>query len=411
MANQFSFSNWVAMEALRLLTNKLEISQFFDTEWTRQYEKEFAVGASVQIKLPQKWTTRTGLGYKPQPINRLTTTVTINNIVGIDFEWDSIEKALEMERSEDQISKQYIEPAAAQLAQKIDSDCALFAYQNANNIVGVLGTDPNSTTTFYQARQRLIELACPPNGEKGMIIPPAVMTALGPALQSLFNPSSEIAQLYKEGSQGKAQGFDWYESMSLKRHTAGTWAGAVTIDTTSSLSGSTLIVACTTGDTFNAGDVFSIANVNQVNPMTREVLTTVAKQFVVLQSTVGASSLATLQISPAIFGPGSQYQNVDALPVSGAALTLFPGTPSPNGKSGAQGLAIHPSAFALANVKLESPEAVEVISQKTDPKTGIHIRFVRAFDPTQSRMINRWDMVYGFGPLYPDNCCVRILCA
>lgn len=409
--NVFAFSNWVAMEALRLLTNKLQVAQFFNTKWMRQFEQEFAVGASVQVKLPQRFTVRTGLGYQPQPINRITTTVNCNQIKGIDFEWDSIEKALQMERSNAEISKQYIEPAAAQLAQQIDSDAALFAYQNANNIVGVLGVDPSSTTTIMQARQRLMELACPPGGERGIIIPPAVNTAIVPALQSLFNPSSDISRQYKEGSIGKLNGFDWYESMSLKRHTAGTWAGAVTIDATSALSGNTLIVACTTGDTFNAGDVFSIANVNQVNPMTREVLTTVAKQFVVLQSTVGASSLATLNISPAIYGPGSQYQNVDALPVAGAALTLFPGTTSPNGKSGAQGLAIHPDAFALASVKLESPEAVEVISQKRDPETGIAIRFIRAFDPTQSRMINRWDLVYGFGAMYPDNCCVRVLCA
>jgi hypothetical protein len=52
-----------------------------------------------------------------------------------------------------------------------------------------------------------------------------------------------------------------------------------------------------------------------------------------------------------------------------------------------------------------------VISQKRDPETGIAIRFIRAFDPVQSRMINRWDVVYGFGAMYPDNCAVRILCA
>ncbi len=411
MANQFSFSNWVAMEALRLLVNKLQVAQFFNTTWMRQFEQEFAVGSSIQVKLPQRFTIRTGLGYTPQPINRITTTVNCNQIKGVDFEWDSIEKALQMERSNEEISKQYLEPAAAQIAQQIDSDAALFAYQNANNIVGVLGQDPTSTATIMAARQRMFELACPWTGEKGILVPPSVNTAIVPAIQSLFNPSSEISREFKEGSIGKLNGFDWYESMSLKRHTAGTWAGAVTIDTTSALSGSTLIVDCTTGDTFNVGDVFSIANVNQVNPMTREVLTTVAKQFVITQATTGASSLATLQISPTIYGPGSQYQNVDALPVSGAALTLFPGTASPSGKSGAQGLALHPDAYAMVSVKLESPEAVEVISQKRDPETGIAIRFIRAFDPVQSRMINRWDVVYGFGAMYPDNCAVRILCA
>lgn len=411
MANQFVFSNWVAMEALRLLTNKLEVAQFFNTEWTKEFEKDFAIGSSTQIKLPQKYTVRTGLAYTPQAISRRTTTVSVNQIKGIDFEWDSVEKALEMERNNEEISRQYIEPAAAQLAQQVDSDAALFAYQNTNNIVGVLGIDPTSTTTVMQARQRLIELACPPSGEKGLVIPPAVSTAIVPQVQSLFNPSSEISRAFKEGSLGKLNGFEWYESMSLSRHTAGTVATTFTVKG-SNQSGSTLLVNLTAGDTINQGDVFNIAAVNQVNPMTRTVLTTVLKQFVVTQPLVAlGGGVDLLQISPAIDGPGSQYQNVDALPLDTAAITVFPGTATPNGKSGAQGLVIHKEAFALASVKLESPEKVEIISQKRDPKTGISIRFIRAFDPTQSRMINRWDLVYGFGTLYPDNCAVRILCA
>jgi P22 coat protein - gene protein 5 len=405
------------MEALRLLVNKLQVAQFFDTQWMRQFEKEFAVGASVQVKLPQKFTVRTGLGYQPQPINRITTTVNCNLIKGIDFEWDSIEKALEMERSNAEISKQYIEPAAAQLAQQIDSDAAYFAATNANNIVGVLGTDPTSTSTIMAARQRLFELACPWTGEKGMIVTPSVNTALVPALQSLFNPSSDISRQYKEGSIGKLNGFDWYECMSLARLTAGTagtggtfTVAAFTAGTLVGGGSNTITVNLTAGETLLVGDVFNIAAVNQVNPMTRTVLTPVLKQFVVTQPlTAAGGGVDVVQFQPPIYGPGSQYQNVDALPVVGAVMILYPGTTAPQGKSGAQNLAIHPDAFALVNVKLESPEAVEVISQKRDPETGIAIRFIRAFDPTQSRMINRWDMVYGFGNLYPDNCCVRLL--
>jgi len=409
MPNVFSFSNWVAPKALQLLVNKLHIAQKFDTEWMKQFQQSFAVGASVQVKLPQKWTVRSGLGYQPQGINRITTTVNCNIIKGIDFQWDDVEKALEMERSNAEISKQYLEPAMAQLAQQIDSDAALFAYQNANNIVGVLGVDPTNSVTFMQAQQTLYELACPAGGDRGVCLTPSIATAVVPGIQTYFNPAPEISRAFKEGSLGMFNGFEWLTSMSIKRHTAGTWAGAVTIDVTSALSGNVLIVACTTGDTFNVGDVFSIANVNYVNPMTREAPNVKLKTFVVLQPAVGVGGLATLLISPTIYGPGSQYQNVDALPVAGAALTLFPGTTSPNGVSGAQNLALHPDAFAMVNVKLESPEAVEVISQARDPKTGIAIRFVRVWDGRTAEMINRWDMVYGFGAMYPDNCCVRIL--
>lgn len=399
------------MEALRILENALEVAYHFDTKWMRQFEQQFAVGSSVQVKLPQRWLVRTGLGYQPQPINRLTTTVNCNLIKGIDFEWDSVEKALQMERSEKEISEQYLRPAMVQLAQQVDSDAADFARLNANNIVGQLGVDPTNSTTFMQGLQRLTELACPPGGNKGAIVTPSVATAVVPNIQTYFNPAPEISRAFKEGSLGMFNGFEWHNSMSLKRQTAGTMgtAGAVTISANVASGSNTITLTGNVNETLNVGDVISIANRNYVNPSTREAPNVVAKQFVVMQPvTFTGNPGDVVVVSPTIYGPGSQYQNVDSLPLTGDAITLFPGTSSPQGKSGAQNLLIHPDAFSIVSVKLESPEAVEIISQKTSPRTGIKIRFVRAFDAVQSRMINRWDLVYGFGGMYPDNCCVRM---
>lgn len=408
MPNQFLFSDWVSMEALRLLLNKLQVAQFFNHSWENDYNQEFPVGETITVKLPQRFTIRDGLQYTPQNINRISTTITANNVLGVDFQWDSVEKALKMERSRAEISKQYLEPAMAQIAQEIDSRAALFATQNTNNIVGQLGIDPTTPQIFNEARERLITLSCPPSDEKGMIIPPRFNTTLVPAMSALFNPASEISKQYKEGSIGKYAGADWYESMSLWRHTAGTWAGAVTVNLAGQ-SGSSLNINATNGDTFFAGDVFSIDNVNQVNPMTRRQLSTQVKQFVVTQDYTAAGSNDTIQISPAIYGPTTQYQNVDALPANLAALTLFPGTTSPNGKSGANALLLHPEAFAIVGIRLESPKATEVTSQAKDPETGIAVRLVRMFDPQTSTMVNRWDTCFGFGRLYSDNCAVRVL--
>src|SRR4051812_19443373 len=198
-ANAFVFTDWLTMEGLRLLKNKLQVGQFFDTSYNKEFTQDFAVGDTVRVKLPNRGFIRDGLGYAPQPIQRIYTTVACDQIFGYDFEWDSAEKALKMERGEDQIKKEYLEPAMAQIAQEIDSRAALWAYQNANNVVGVLGTDPTSTTTHMQARQRLIELGCPPSGDKGYLIPPQYATSLVPAVQSLFQPGSDIARQYKEG--------------------------------------------------------------------------------------------------------------------------------------------------------------------------------------------------------------------
>jgi len=410
---QYVFPDWVAEEALRLLINMLEVSQYMNTTFNKEFEREFPVGEVVRVKLPQRFLIRDGLGYSPQPINRINTTVACNQIFGVDFEFDDFEEALLMERSKEEISEQYLRPAMEQIAQEMDTRAALFAYQNANNIVGVLNTDPNSATTFMQARQRLKNLAGATRGsDNAMIVPSSVYTALVPVLQALFNPQDEISEQYKEGSLGRLWNFDWYESESLFRHTAGNWQTPAnnTLAATSA-GGTTLTVNNTAGDVYNVGDVFSIALVNQVNPMTRRFVSQVAKTFVVTAPLVGTGAgTDVLNISPAIFLPGSQYQNVDATPLVNALMTLFPGTTSPNLKTSGQGLWLNKDAFAMVGVKLQSPKATELTSQARDKKTGIPVRFVRMYSPTEKKMTNSWDTCIGFGQLYADSCAGRILC-
>jgi len=412
-ANAFQWVDWMAMESLFLLKNRRGISSAFNSSYNKEYGKPFAVGETVRVKKPQRYTIRNGLGYSAQPLNRIFTTITMLEPFGIDFEYDSFEHALRMERGEAQISKEYLAPAMSQIGQEIDSRCAQFAYQNANNIVGSLGTDPTTfDLTSAAARQRMVELAGASDGtERDIFVPPSVMRSVKGSSLTLFNPVTDISKQFRTGIVGYADGFDWSESMSLYRHTAGTWAGPVTVTTAPVDGATTLAVTCTTGDTFNVGDVFSVINSNQVNPMTRRMLTTTAKPFVITVAAVGVANAATLTISPAIYGPGSQYQNVDAMPVAGAALTLFPGTSSPNGKAGANGLWLGRNAFALVGVALDKPESAEVAWTRQDPETGIAISFIRAFDPIQRKWINRFDCAIGLGVLYGDEEAGRILAA
>ncbi len=413
-ANVFQFVDWMTMEGLRLLTNSLEISQGFNTDYNEEFTKEFAIGETVRVPLPNQGVIRDGLGYNPQATNRIYTTVTCNQIFGYDFEWDSVQAALQVERGRERFKKEYLEPAISQIKQEIDSRCALFAYQHTNNIVGVLGTDPSSLTPVNQARQVMIEKAGWNQGEKYLCIPPSVNTALVGTAQGLFNPPDAISKQYKEGAIGKYAGFNWHESMSLYDHTAGTWAGAVSVTTTLTDGATSMVLTATTGDTFKPGDVIGFAGRYPVNPMTRRTTTTAKTMTVTVTGTsvvTAASSSATVSFSPALYGPGSPYQNITVLPTAADVLTLFPGTTSPNGKTGKQALAFNKGAFALVGVKLETPTAVEMASQQRDPESGVAIRFVRMFDPQQSKMVNRFDVLMGFGELRPNNSAVRLLCA
>lgn len=410
MPNLFRNVRWITMESLRILINKLEISPFFNTDYNKEFTKEFKVGDTVEVRYPQRFLIRDGQGYSAQGLTDRYTTVTCDQQFGIDFDWTSAEQALNL----DDVRSRYIEPAMAQLANEIDSRAALWAYLNTNNVVGAIGTTPTAYTTYLSARGRMVDLACPP-GDKGMIATPTMInTVIGNNL-TLFNPPAEITKQFKEGAVGQASGFQWYESNNLYTHTTGVWNTTTGVTVTgANQSGTSLNVACTTGDTFLRGDTVSIGitaatAVNAVNPMNRRS-TGAVKNFILTANSTGAASLATLSIWPPIVGPGDQYQNVDQLPPDGATLTLWPGTTMINAasKTGKLGLALHRDAFALVGVKLVTPQAVELASQTRDPASGLSVRFVRQFDPVQDRMINRFDVLIGFGNLYSDSCAVRI---
>ncbi len=414
VANTLEVTDWLCMEGLRLLTNPLHVAPCFNTDFDDQLDKEFPVGATFRVPKPNNFLIRNGLTYQPQGILDTHTTVTCDQVFGVDVEWDSVELALSMPRTEERLRKKILVPAMKKIRQEIDSRCANFAMLNTNNIVGTLGTDPTTFDAVYGAAdQRLTELAGNMD-EKTMLLSPSLARSLRAGAVSYFNPTDEIAKMFKTGYIGEVTGFGQsYQSMSLYSSTAGVWQtpGSV-LTTTANQSGSSLTISCITGDTFVQGDVFSIASVNEVNPMTLRSTGTL-KQFVITAPTTGAASAATLQIFPPIVGPGSPLQNVDALPGATALLTLYPGTsaPSTGPKSGVNSLALCKDAFALVGIKLQNPKSssAEIVSQAQDPETGISVAFLRMFDPVSRKWINRFDTCMGFGVLWADHCAVRVL--
>jgi P22 coat protein - gene protein 5 len=410
MANAFLNTQWVSLKVLRLLLNKLIVAEYFNRSWQKDFQQEFAPGSQITVKFPQRFTVSNGMGYQPQGINRLQTPVNLDQWMQVSFEWDDYEAAVKLERSEEELEEQYFEPAAAALAQDCDSRCAKWAYQNASMLTGALGTDPTSVTTYYTARQRLEENAAGVLGKRCMLISSSMMTSLGSNITTIFHPADEITKAWKEGVIGELGASMFYESQSLYSHTAGTWAAAVTVNGAGQ-SGTAITITATAGDTFKVGDKISFAGVNLVNPMTRRIPgKAYNKVFTVTQAlTAVGGGVDVLQILPPIYGPGSQYQNVDALPANAAALTLWPGTASPNGKVGTVGLNLTRQAFAIVGAKLYVPTAVEKAGAAQDPDTGLSIRKVKAWDPVRSVQVNRMDSLFGLGNLYQDNGAVAVV--
>jgi hypothetical protein len=404
LANNFAVTNWVSMKILWFLKNSLEVAACFNSDWEDEFKKKFPVGSQAQIKLPQSWLVTTGLAYQEQGIQRLVTTINLDQIKNVHFGYDSYEKLIKMERTEKELDEAYFRPAGLQLAQQVDSDAANWARLWTNNVVGTLGTDSTTIDFALNADQVLFNLACPPGSERHLVISSGLMRAYVKNNVTQFNPQKDISDMFREGVLGTAAGWKWFRSNSLFAHTIGTFPTHGVTVTGAGQSGASLIVTGTAADTIQPGDKFNIAAVNSVNPRTRIKTPLGLKQFVY----TGGASFAftggsdTLPISPAIFGPGSQYQNVDALPANAAALTAWPGTSSPSGVSGTVGLGLSKYAFLKAFGRFENPDAVEHAEEAVDPETGASLSLVVAYDQFNRKITNRFDICYGFGNAYSD---------
>ena len=406
MPNLHRFADFITMESIRILTNTAHFPQFFSREYNKEYQREFPIGDTLRVKLPHRFTIRDGLASVPIALDRQFTTITVQQPFGIDFDWDSAEKALNMERSESEIRKELIVPAMSKMKTELDSRLAQHVYLNTNNVVGTHGTNPTTMTPYHDARAVMSENAAP-TGQRGTLISSAMMSSIVVANLAVFNPVNELARAWKDGYYGRAAGSDWYESQNLFTHTSGDLSGGAVTVSGEGQSGTTLNIAGTNDDTFLAGDHITIGSagtaVNNVNPDNLRT-TGRLKSFKIMAAATVAGGIAALSILPSIVGPGTPYQNVSQLPGNGAVITGTLG----DATDGKFGCCIAPDAYALVGVPLETyPDSV-ISSQKRDPDSGLAIRLWQASNIENSRKITRFDMMIGLGNLYSDQSAVLI---
>lgn len=414
--NSFDYTDFLAREQLRKLTNKLVISEAFDTSYNKNFTKSFAIGAQLRVPYPVQFVpgTANDLGYEPQPIIDRQTTVNINQMSKVHFGYDVLQRALESRHFEEALSEDIVDPAVNTMAQDIEDRCAKYAYIHAGTVVGVLGTNP---TTFDQvfgaARQRLVNLGAG-TGKRMMILDTAIARPLVAASLPLFAPLGEIERAFKEGAIGRAQTFDTYESPSLYAHTSGAWAGVVEVTAAPVAPAdlgtgiTTMAITHTSGDTFVVGDKINFAASFETNNATRRS-TGRLRDFTLLSQTLLTATTSTITFSPPMYGPTSPYQNVSALPLAGADLTLWPGTNTAGvaatAKTGKISLALPKQAFALVGVKLSLPPSGGDFksAQKRDPTSGLAVSFVQQFDAKTMEYVTRFDCPFGFGEFYSGN--------
>lgn len=408
----------VSANIVELAKNKLLIARGMRTKGS-QFDKDFNEGPpggnTITVKKPFRSNIREGWLWNGQNVARQSTTITADQVFGADLNLDPDEQALYAERSWPEFRKNVIVPIASQIATECDLRAARFIKLNTSMVTSALGTTPTTADAYMAPRTRLIEMgAMQTPRNKTLAITPAMMQAWisgTPNILSLFY-TDPVKKAFNDGYIGHYGDFDVVESMACQAHTTGVWgtvATGVTM-TTANQSGSSINVTCTTGDTFKAGDKINIAGSNAVNPMTRQSIGRL-RQHTILVDTVGVGAAATLTIDPPIVGPGSAYQNVDALSGAAAVVTLMPGTSMSNAtaKSGVFGMGFTDEAFAMVSIDVPQPKTgFEMIGSAEDPDTGLKFAMLCWFDPKTMQKCWRWDVYLGFGALRPSESSILI---
>jgi hypothetical protein len=153
--------------------------------------------------------------------------------------------------------------------------------------------------------------------------------------------------------------------------------------------GSTLTVACTSGDTFKKGEIFTAAGAIEVHPLTGVAYGTTLRQFVVTADTTASGATVALPIYPAI-DISMPDQTVSASPTNGGAVT-FVGASAATYK---QSLMWHKDAYTLAFAPLGVLASCEGYTARLP--SGVSVRVMTFGDGKSDTESTRIDVLYGF---------------
>ena len=390
MANTTLTHQVVAREAAKLFEEAAPFTMGINKGRQEEFGKDlggYKEGDTVRIKIPsvnQVYDGATYAGGAAGDNNQETSvSLTLDGRKHMALQFSAKEKLLDIAEYRERILK----PQMATLAAAVEADLMLRAYQATYNLVGTAGTVPTTMKTYAQARGKLQNFLAPADDRRVMFTSDS-NTELVDSSRQLFNPVSEIEKQYMKGVIGEAQNAKFFEHQSVPLHTNGNKVAGVTVGAANQ-TGSTLgIATVAAADTFKKGQVFTIAGVFAVHPLTGVACSSL-QQLVVTADVTSGGTTANLTISPAIT-PTAPNKTVSNSPAAGAAIT-FVGAASTAYR---QNLMFQKDAFTAAFAPLPVLASLEGYTARLP--SGISVRVMDFADGKADNEFTRIDVLYGF---------------
>src|ERR1700744_440517 len=271
MANSLLTAQWVARKALVLLHAKANMTG----RTNRVYQsllpgpiQGVILGQQLSIRLPFQYVGRKGATMSAENSVQRYATLNVVNQRGVDINFTSVERAMQLNNFEEQV----LEPAMAKVAALLELDVASLVNQ-VPKFVGAYNT-PVSFQTVLQAERFLTEALAPEDDRRTLTANPQAAYEFILDNKGLFNPEASISDEWLEGViADKVAGFVAFRNTKMPAHVIGTGTGstpvvngagqgnsgvgnafvpATTLNTNGWASGAT---------TLQAGDVITIAGV------------------------------------------------------------------------------------------------------------------------------------------------------
>lgn len=408
MANDILTNTVITREAARILHQGDNFLNSINLEYRDEFAKTGAkAGTTIGMRLPAKYKARKTAAFAGQDHVERSTPLAVLSQWGVDVSFSTYDRTLKL----DDFSKRVIQPAIKQLSAEVAGQCLLEGYKYVNNYTNAT-TNSVITYKYFQLNGARITDELAPHMDRTALLSPASTVEFMDATKGLFAAQSNLNEQFREGIMGRTGGFDVGENTMLPAHTTGSLAGSpltngnsLGTSTTANawVSQTTLnIDGATSGTTLKAGDIITLSGVYRVHPETKA--NTGKLQTFVVQSDVTLTTAATgydVVVKPGmIYGSGNAFQNcalsgvanTDGLTVTriGAASTQF-----------AQDIFFHKDAFAVAFVDLEDVSAYGASCARVNTDK-VSIRFVQQYGASDDVVKARFDVCFGFAPLYPE---------
>ncbi len=112
-----------------------------------------------------------------------------------------------------------------------------------------------------------------------------------------------------------------------------------------------------------------------------------------------------MTVAPAII-TGGQFQNVSITATSATAtVTPFSMGVSSTSIASPQNILFHKNAFTCAMADLELPAGVVFAGRASSKQAGMSIRVVRQYTINNDQIPARFDVLFGWAPLYQEFAC------